>query len=161
MFFGSTSLHGNMPAAPTPGPPIPKLKRPRSQPAPSITLRRGAKCCSSPSPSRLLPVPGRAGWPHECKRGPQERTEALTPSSPMTLNLRSIVVRLLFCFKASASAWPGRAGRPHGCKRGSQEHGSLSTIGTDSIVAQANRCEAAVLLQRLCQCLAGLGRQAT
>ena len=29
---------------------------------------------------------------------------ALAPASPMRLTLRSIVVRLLFCFKASASA---------------------------------------------------------
>ena len=36
-----------------------------------------------------------------------ESTAALAPSSPMPLPKRSIVVRLLFCFKASASAWPG------------------------------------------------------
>ena len=36
-------------------------------------------------------------------------TAALAPSSPIELLLRSIVVRLLFCFKASASAW--RAGQ--------------------------------------------------
>ena len=65
------------------------------------------------------------------------------------------MVRLLFCFKASARAWPGRAGRPQECKG---EHGSLGTIITDVIVAEINRGEAAVLLQSLCQCLAGLGR---
>ena len=70
-------------------------------------------------------------------------------------------MRLLFCFKASASAWPKRAGRPHECKRGPQEHGSLGTIITDDILGEVNRGEAAVLLQSLCQCLAGLGRQAT
>ena len=72
-----------------------------------------------------------------------------------------MVVRLLFCFKASASAWPGWAGRPHESKRGSQEHGSLGTIITDAIPAEVNRGEAAVLLQSLCQCLAGQSRQAT
>ena len=85
---------------------------------------------------------------------------ALAPSLPMRFQPRSIVVRLLFCFKASASAWPGRAGRPHECKRGSQEHGSLGTIITDVIPYELDRSEAAVLLQSLCQCLAGLGRQA-
>ena len=34
-----------------------------------------------------------------------ESTAALAPSAPILLPLRSIVVRLLFCFKASASAW--------------------------------------------------------
>ena len=63
-------------------------------------------------------------------------------------------MRLLFCFKASASAWPGWAGRPHECKQGPREHGSLGTIITDAIVAETNGGEAAVLLQRLCQCLA-------
>ena len=84
-----------------------------------------------------------------------ESTAALAPSSPISPALRSIVVRLLFCFKASASAWPGRAGRPLECKRGSQEHGSLGTSNTDDIALQVNRCEAAVLLQSLCQCLEG------
>ena len=88
-------------------------------------------------------------------------TAALAPSSRMSLSLRSIVVRLLFSFKASASAWPGWAGRPHECKRGSQEHGSLGTIITDVSPAEVDRGEAAVQLQSLCQCLAGLGRQAT
>ena len=60
-------------------------------------------------------------------------TAALAPSSPMRFPLRIIVVRLLFCFKASASAWPGWAGRPHECKRGPQQHGSLHTIITDAI----------------------------
>ena len=83
---------------------------------------------------------------------------ALAPSRPMSLPLRLIVLRLLFCFKASADAWPGWAGKPHECKRGSQEHGSLGTITTDFIVAEVNRGEAAVPLQSLCQCLAGLGR---
>ena len=69
-------------------------------------------------------------------------------------------MRLLFRFKASASAWPGWAGRPHECKRGSQEHGSLGTIITDAIPDELDRSEAAVLLQSLCQFLAGLGRQA-
>ena len=64
------------------------------------------------------------------------------------------MVRLLFCFKASANAWTGRAGRPHECKRGPQEHRSLGTIGADAIVFEVNRGEAAVLLQSLCQCLA-------
>ena len=71
------------------------------------------------------------------------------------------MVRLLFCFKASASAWPGGAGRPHECKRGPQEHGSLGTIVTDGIVEQVNRGEAAVLLQSLCQRLEGRAGQAT
>ena len=71
------------------------------------------------------------------------------------------MVRLLFFFKASASALPGWAGRPHECKQGSQEHGHLDTIGTDAIRVQVHRCEAAVLLQSLCQCLAGLDRKAT
>ena len=88
-------------------------------------------------------------------------TAALAPSSPIELLLRSIVVRLLFFFKASASAWPGWAGRPHECKQGSQEHGRLHTIGTDANPSELDRSKAAVLLQRLCQCLAGLGRQAT
>ena len=85
-------------------------------------------------------------------------TAALAPSSPMPLSLSRMVVRLLLCFKASASAWPGWAGRPRECKRGFQEHGSLGTNSTDAIVAEINRGEAAVLLQSLCQCLAGLGR---
>ena len=88
-------------------------------------------------------------------------TAALAPSSPMRFLLSSIVVRLLFCFKASASAWQGWAGRPHECKRGPQEHGSLGTIITDAILEEYDRCEAAVLLQSLCQCLAGQSRQAT
>ena len=88
-------------------------------------------------------------------------TAALAPASPMLLPLRFIVVRLLFCFKAFASAWPGWAGRPHECKRGPQQHGSLGTIITDVIVAEINRGEAAVQLQSLCQCLAGQSRQAT
>ena len=85
-------------------------------------------------------------------------TGALAPSAPMPLPKRSIVVRLLFCFKASASAWPGWAGRPHECKRGSQEHQEHSSLGTiikDEIPFEINRGEAAVLLQSLCQCLAG------
>ena len=82
-------------------------------------------------------------------------TAAWAPSSPIELLLRSIVVRLLFFFKASASAWPGWAGRPQECKRGPQAHGSLGTIITHRIVAEVNRGEAAVLLQSLCQCLAG------
>ena len=65
------------------------------------------------------------------------------------------MVRLLFCFKASASAWPGWGSRPQECKRGSQEHGGLGTIITDAIPGEVNRGEAAVLLQSLCQCLAG------
>ena len=36
-----------------------------------------------------------------------------------------------------------------------QEHGSLGTIITDGIQAEVDRGEAAVLLQSLCQCLAG------
>ena len=70
-------------------------------------------------------------------------------------------MRLLLCFKASASAWPGWAGRPHECKRGPREHGSLRTIIADAIVSEVDRGEAAVPLQSLCQCLAGLGRKAT
>ena len=66
-----------------------------------------------------------------------------------------------FSFAASASAWPGWEGRPHECKRGPRKHGSLGTIITDVIVAEDNRGEAADLLQSLCQCLDGLGRQAT
>ena len=87
--------------------------------------------------------------------GGLKSTAASAPSSPMIFSVRSIVVRLLFCFKASASAWPGWAGRPHECKRGPQEHRSLGTIGADAIVFEVNRGEAAVLLQSLCQCLAG------
>ena len=87
-----------------------------------------------------------------------ESTAASARSYPILFPVRSILVRLLFCFKAFASAWPGWAGRPHECKRGPREHGSLGTIITDAIPAEVDRSEAAVLLQSLCQCLAGLGR---
>ena len=107
-------------------------------------------------------MPGRAGQAgHMNASEGLKSTAALAPSSPMRFSKSTIVVRLLFCFKAFASAWPGRAGRPRECKRGSQEHGSLGTIITDAIHAEVDRSEAAVLLQSLCQCLAGLGRKAT
>ena len=88
-------------------------------------------------------------------------TAALAPSSPMKFPVRSIVVRLLFCFKASASAWRTEQAGHMNASEGPQEHGSLATIITHVIVAEVNRGEAAVLLQSLCQCLDGLGRQAT
>ena len=104
------SLHGSvrtvLQARTSRGPAVP-------QPAPSITLHEPFILERNVAGALLL-------------RGFCKRTEALTPSSPMTLNLRSIVVRLLFCFKASANAWPGRAGRPHECKQGSQEHRALA-----------------------------------
>ena len=107
-------------------------------------------------------MPGQAGQAgHMNASEGLNSTAALAPSSRMSLSLRSIVVRLLFSFKASASAWPGRAGRPHECKRGSQERGSLGTSITDAIDVEVNRGEASVLLQSLCQCLTGLGRKAT
>ena len=44
-------------------------------------------------------------------------TGALAPSSPMSFLLRSNVVRLLFRFKASASAWrAGQAGHMNACE---------------------------------------------
>ena len=92
-------------------------------------------------------MPGRAGQAgHMNASEGFKSTGALAPSSPMRFLLSSIVVRLLFCFKASASAWQGWAGRAHECKRGSQEHGSLGTVITDAIAAEINRGEAAVLL---------------
>ena len=110
-------------------------------------LHPGGELCRRRSPSRLLPVPGRAGQVgHMNASEGLESTAALAPSSPTPLSLRCMVVRLLFCFKAPASAWPGWVGRPHMQARAPKENGSLGTIITDAIPDELDRSEAAVLL---------------
>ena len=156
------SLHGNVRTAPTPGPPIPNLKGARSPPACTFDyastnrLHPGGEILQEPFSFAASASAWRAEQAGQMNASEGlKSTAASAPSSPMRFMLRSIVVRLLFCFKASASAWPGRSGRPHECKRGPQEHGSLGTIITDAIAAEVNRGEAAVQLQSLCECLPG------
>ena len=57
-------------------------------------------------------------------------TAALAPSARMPLYLKLIVVRLLFCFKASASAWRAEQAGHRNASEGLKSTGGLGREAT-------------------------------